>query len=141
MEKNEQELTSRTDRKKKKLSSSTKAFIIGSVVWSILFILIPLIIYLGIRDWTITLSITGKIGIGFILLGFILLGAVGTPKVTGRTAGMTIVDYTSSDDEGTSKRSKEKISFLEVLAFGEVMLLLWGVIYLIPFAFGIPFII
>lgn len=141
MKETEQELTSKSDKERKKMSSSTKAFIIGAALWSVLFIIIPLFIYLGVRDWTLTFSVTGKIGIGLVLLGFVLLGAVGTPKVTGGGTGKYIVDYTNGSDGSSPLSSKDQINFLEILAVGEVMMLLWGVIYLIPFAFGVPFMI
>lgn len=136
---NELEVSTELPERKKGISSSTKTFIIGTAIWSSFFIIIPLIIFLVVRDWTVTLSITGKIGIGFVLLGFVLLGVVGTPKVTGGVAGMTFVEYSNSEEESTSNGSEKTINFMEILSIGSVMVLLWGAIYLIPFAFGIPF--
>jgi hypothetical protein len=95
-----------------------------------------------VRDWVNTFSICGKIGIGFVALGLLLLGAVCTPKATGMPAGKVIVDYT--DDSLESSVSNEKarsINYIEILSIGRVWLFFWGLIYLIPFAFGVPFLI
>ena len=63
--------------KKEKELIDYKTFILGAAIWSIIYILIPIIIYAIVRDWTITFSLNGKIGIGFIVLGFLLLGISG----------------------------------------------------------------
>ncbi len=134
------DLSQESSKERKRISSDYKTFILGTTIWSSLFLAIPLIIFLVVKDWVITLSITGKIGIGFILLGFVLLGTVGTQRVSGMGAGMSIVDYKGGyDEEGDPIKRTKGINFLEILSFGQVMTLLWGAIYLIPFAFGIPF--
>jgi len=129
-----------SEKRKKGLSSETKTFLVGTAIWSSFFILIRLFVNIGIRDWIITFSICGKIGIGFIALGLLLLGAVGTSKATGATAGKIVVNYTSeSNGDSTSLKQKSGISLIEILSIGRVWLLFWGAIYLIPFAFGVPF--
>ena len=81
-----------------------------------------------------------KVGIGFILLSFVLLGTVGATRATGMTAGMTKVNYKGGyDEEGVPIKRVEGINYWEILSIGQVWLLLWGAIYLLPFAFGIPF--
>ena len=132
--------SSEPSKERKKISPSTKTFIYGTIIWSSIFLIIPPIIYSAVKDWIIALSITGKVGIGFIAIALILLGAVGTPRATGAGAGMVIIDYEGDSDDGsTSIRSSHGINYLEILSIGRVWLLFWGLIYLLPYAFGIPF--
>ena len=126
--------------RKKRISSNTKTFILGAIIWSSLFLVIPPFIYLGVKDWIVALSITGKVGIVFILLSFVLLGTVGTTRATGMSEGMTKVNYKGGyDEEGVPIKRVEGINYWEILSIGQVWLLLWGAFYLLPFAFGIPF--
>jgi len=78
--------------KKEKEPTDYRTFIIGAAIWSAIYILIPIIIYAIVRDWIITFSLSGKIGIGFIVLGFLLLGISGASRVptTGGTALVSI---------------------------------------------------
>jgi hypothetical protein len=128
-----------TSEVRKKISSGTKTFILGATIWTVFFVVIPIFIYLGVKDWIVALSITGKIGIGFIILGFILLGAVGTQRVTGGNTGKYIVDYRGSSPEKSSLLDDEGINYWEILSIGRVWMLLWGIIYLVPYAFDVPF--
>lgn len=92
------------------------------------------------KDWIVALSITGKVGIGFILLSFVLLGTVGSTRVSGHGVAMAKVIYKGGYDEaGVPIKRVKGINYWEILSIGQVWLLLWGAIYLLPFAFGIPF--
>ena len=125
--------------KKEKEPGAYRTFIIGFTSWSVIYILIPIIIYAIMRDWTATLSLNGKIGIGFIAIGFLLLGISGATRVpaTGGTALVNIKDI--SRPETKDAKLREKVKIWEILNMGKVLILLWGIIYVIPFAFGIPF--
>ena len=138
----EADISPESSMERKRISSNTKTFILGAIIWSSFFLVIPPFIYLGMKDWVITLSLIGKIGIGFILLSFILLGTVGTTRVSGHGVGMAKVNYKGGyDEEGVPIKRVKGINYWEILSIGQVWLLLWGAIYLLPFAFGIPFMI
>ncbi|NPD87814.1 MAG: hypothetical protein HGN29_03775 [Asgard group archaeon] len=138
------QVESSKSKEKKKISSNTRTFIVGTIIWSSIFLVIPPIVFLVEKDWIVALSISGKIGIGFIALSLILLGAVGTPRATGAQAGKLIVDYKGGwkeEEEEISMNREKSINYLEILSIGRVWMLLWGIIYLIPYAFNIPFIL
>ncbi|MCG3226513.1 MAG: hypothetical protein H7645_06305 [Candidatus Heimdallarchaeota archaeon] len=136
------DLSPESSMERKRISSNTKTFILGAIIWSSLFLVIPPFIYLGVKDWIVALSITGKVGIVFILLSFVLLGTVGTTRVSGHGVAMATVDYIGGyDEEGVPIKRVKGINYWEILSIGQVWLLLWGAIYLLPFAFGIPFIL
>ena len=126
----EADLSPESTKGRKRISSNTKTFILGAIIWLSLFLVIPPFIYLGVIDWVFTLSLTGKIGIGFVLLSFVLLGIVGTTRVSGHGVGMAKVNYKGGyDEEGVPIKRVEGINYLEILSIGQVWLLLWGAIF------------
>ncbi|MHA1551431.1 MAG: hypothetical protein ACTSUP_06310 [Candidatus Heimdallarchaeaceae archaeon] len=131
-------------RMKKHVSAIDRTFFVGLALWWTIFILIPVLIFAFQSDWTVTFSITSKIGIVFVCLSCILLSvsAKGTFKVVSRGGFVAPIDY-EDEDEGEVVIIKEKrtINFWEILLMGRVWMLLWGFIYLLPLAFGVPFII
>ncbi len=141
---NNQENTDETSTpKSKRTNASTKTFLVGLAIWSIIFILIPIIVFAIQGDWTVTFSITSKVGIVFVCLGCILLSVKGTFKVAiGRGGVIAPIDYEDEDEEDVVRfKEKRTINFWEILLMGRVWMLLWGFIYLIPLAFGVPFIV
>ena len=115
-------------------------FFIAGIVWSIVYLLIPLIVWLVTRDWIGTLSLCGKIGIGMIALSLFLLA--GRDKLGAATAGRYSPTAKSSADSRVSETEREAAReslVLQIMAPIGVWLLLWGIIFVIPFAFGVPF--
>ena len=129
------------ESKKEKEPIDYRTFLLGLGAWSVLYILIPVIIYAIIRDWTVALSLTGKIGIGLIVLGFLLLGISGASRVptTGGTALVSVKDISRPETREVKKR--DQVNIWEILNLGKVLTLFWGIIYVLPFAFGIPFLL
>ncbi|MCK4895642.1 MAG: hypothetical protein KAS47_02470 [Candidatus Heimdallarchaeota archaeon] len=139
---NQENIAETSTTKTKRNNSSNKTFLIGLSFWSIIFILIPVIIFAFQGDWIVTFSITSKVGIVFVCLGCILLSAKGTFKVVSRGGVTAPIDY-EDEDEGDVVLLKEKqtINYWEILLMGRVWMLLWGFMYLLPLAFGVPFIV
>ena len=139
---NQENITETSTKKSKRSNGRNKTFFIGLSFWSILFILIPVIIFAFQGDWIVTFSIASKVGIGFVCLGCILLSTQGTFKVVSRGGVTAPIDY-EDEDEGDVVLLKERqyINYWEILLMGRVWMLLWGLIYLIPLAFGVPFIV
>ena len=139
---NQENIAETSTSKSKRNNSSNKTFLIGLSFWSIIFILIPVIIFAFQGDWIVTFSITSKVGIVFVCLGCILLSAKGTFKVVSRGGVTAPIDY-EDEDEGDVVLLKEKqtINYWEILLMGRVWMLLWGFMYLLPLAFGVPFIV
>ena len=129
------------EQKKEKEPTDYRSFLIGVGMWSVIYILVPLIIYAIVKDWIATFSLTGKIGIGCIALGFLLLGISGATRVPiyGGKALVSVKDI--SRPETKKAQIREQVNFWEIVNMGKVMVLLWGIIYVIPFAFGVPFLI
>lgn len=127
--------------KEEKEPKDYRTFFLGTAIWSALYILIPAIIYAVVRDVTITFSLTGKIGIGMIVLGFFLLGISGATRVpvSGGTAMVSVKDI--SRPETKKAQIRGQVNFWEIINMGKVFVLFWGIIYVIPFAFGIPFLL
>ncbi len=115
-------------------------FLIVGSIWSLVYLLIPLIVWLVNKDWTATLSLCGKIGIGMIAVSLFLLA--GRDKLASATASRYVSTGKSSADdrvaESEREAARESIA-LQILAPIGVWLLFWGIIFVIPFAFGIPF--
>ncbi|MHA1346593.1 MAG: hypothetical protein ACTSVO_04170 [Candidatus Heimdallarchaeaceae archaeon] len=139
----DQEIPVETSTKKvSKILSSNKTFLIGLANWWTIFILIPIVIYAFQGDWNVALSIASKVGIGFVCLGCILLSAKGTFKVVSRGGVTAPVDYVDEDEEeSVILGEKQPVNYWEILLMGRVWMLLWGFIYILPLAFGVPFII
>ncbi len=139
---NKDNLTKTSAPNSKRDTASNKTFFIGLAAWSIIFVLIPIVIFAFQGDWIVTLSINSKIGIVFACLGCILLSAKGTFKVVSRGGVVAPVDYEDEDDdEAVILEEKYTINYWEILLMGRVWMLLWGLIYLLPLAFGVPFIV
>ncbi len=127
---------------KKKVSAINKTFIVGLALWWTIFILIPILIFAVQSDWIVTFSITSKVGIVFVCLGCILLSAKGTFKVVSRGGVTAPIDYEDEDEEeAVILKGKQTINYWEILLIGRVWMLLWGFIYIMPLAFGVPFIL
>lgn len=127
---------------KKQDSASNRTFFVGVALWWTIFALIPVLIFAVQGDWIVAFSIASKVGIVFVCLGFILLSAKGTFKVVSRGGVVAPVDYEDEDEgEVDVLERKQSINYWEILLIGRVWMLLWGFLYLIPLAFGVPFII
>ena len=115
-------------------------FLIVGVVWSVIYMIIPLIVWIISRDWTATLSLCGKIGIGMIAVSLFLLA--GRDKLASATASRYISTGKSSADDRVAESEREAAReniVLQIFAPIGVWMLFWGIIFIIPFAFGIPF--
>jgi hypothetical protein len=115
-------------------------FFIAGIVWSIVYLLIPLIVWIVTRDWTGTLSLCGKIGIGMIMLSLLLLA--GRDKLGAVTASRYVPTGKSSADARVAETKREAAReslVLQIIAPIGVWLLFWGIIFVVPFAFGVPF--
>jgi len=115
-------------------------FFIAGIVWSIVYLLIPLIVWIVTRDWTGTLSLCGKIGIGMIVLSLLLLA--GRDKLGAVTASRYVATGKSSADARVAEtkcESARESLVLQIVAPIGVWLLFWGIIFVVPFAFGVPF--
>lgn len=130
--------------KKEEKSPATRKdvayFFIAGIVWSIVYLLIPLIVWLVTRDWTGTLSLCGKIGIGMIALSLFLLA--GRDKLGAATASRYVPTGKSSADSRVAETEREAAReslVLQIIAPIGVWLLFWGIIFVVPFAFGVPF--
>ncbi|MCE7738745.1 MAG: hypothetical protein KAU62_05635 [Candidatus Heimdallarchaeota archaeon] len=130
--------------KKEEKSPATRKdvayFFIAGIVWSIVYLLIPLIVWLVTRDWTGTLSLCGKIGIGMIALSLLLLA--GRDKLGAATASRYVPTGKSSADSRVAETEREAAReslVLQIIAPIGVWLLFWGIIFVVPFAFGVPF--
>ncbi len=127
---------------RKQASAIDRTFFVGIALWWTIFTLIPVLIFAFQGDWNIAFSIASKIGIVFVCLACILLSAKGTFKVVSRGGVVAPVDYEDEDEEeAVILETKQVINYWEVLLMGRVWMLLWGFIYLIPLAFGVPFIV
>ncbi len=137
----EESVAAKKDEKTPTTKKDVFSFLIVGSIWSFFYLLIPLIVWLVIRDWTATLSLCGKIGIGMIAVSFILLG--GKDKLASATASRLIStgSRSSADDRvSESEREAARESFiLQIFAPIGIWLLFWGIIFVIPFAFGVPF--
>lgn len=115
-------------------------FFIAGIVWSLVYLLIPLIVWIVTRDWTGTLSLCGKIGIGMILFSLLLLA--GRDKLGAVTASRYVPTGKSSADARVAETQREAAReslVLHIIAPIGVWLLFWGIIFVVPFAFGVPF--
>lgn len=116
-------------------------FFIAGIVWSIVYLLIPLIVWIVTRDWTGTLSLCGKIGIGMIALSLFILA--GRDKLASATASRYVsTGKRSSADTRVAESEREAAReslVLQIIAPIGVWLLFWGIIFVVPFAFGVPF--
>lgn len=134
---------SKTEIDTSRSKRDTINFFLSGLVWSVLYLLIQLIVWLVKKDFTVSLSLCGKIGIGMIAFSLIILG--GKDKLAAATASRYVATGSKSshdDSVATAEREASKESFLLiVIAPIGVWMLLWGLIFLIPYAFGIPFII
>ncbi len=116
-------------------------FFIAGSVWSIIYLLIPLIVWIVNRDWTSTLSLCGKIGIGMIAVSLFFLA--GRDKLAAASASRYVsTGKSSSADirvaESEREAARENL-VLQIVAPIGVWMLFWGIIFVVPFAFGIPF--
>ena len=134
-------ITSQEEDKPKATKKDVYSFLLVGVIWSVFYLLIPLIVWLFNRDWIVTLSLCGKIGIGLIAVSLFLLA--GRDKLVSATATRYVPTGRSSADERVLESEREAAReslVLRIFAPIGVWMLLWGLIFVIPFAFGIPFI-
>jgi len=96
--------------------------------------LIPIFIWLGTNDWIFTLSTCTKIGAALIVVGLILLSS-GVRNLTGTPTRMGAYLY-------SPKAMRKLITHASsAISYAKIWITLWGLIYLLPLAFGIPFLL
>ena len=115
-------------------SASGKEFLISAIIWFIIFMLIPIFIWLGIKDWIIVLSTCTKIGAALIILGLTLL-SFGVRNLTGTPTRMGAYLYSPKE----MRKLVRQVS--SVVSYAKIWITFWGLIYLLPLAFGIPFLL
>lgn len=115
---------------------SGKEFYSSGIIWSVIFILIPVFIWLGTKDWIVTLSFCTKIGVALLVFGLILLSC-GVGNLTGSAAkwgGGHVRNKKGIQDVVTGQ-------IFSAVSFAKIWITLFGLVYLLPLLFGIPFIL
>ena len=135
----EDSLSTKKEEKTPTIRKDVFSFLFVGLLWSLVYLLIPLITWLINRDWTATLSLCGKIGIGLIGISLFLLG--GRDKLAAASHSRYIPTGKSTADarvaESEREAARESIALRLIAPIG-VWMLLWGIIFVIPFAFGVP---
>ena len=111
---------------------STKDFLSSGIIWAVIFILLPVFIWLGTNNWVVTLSTCAKIGAALFVIGLALL-TCNIDNLTG-AGGLHIRNKKAIRDFVTRQ-------VFSAVSFAKVWITLWGLIYLLPLLFGIPFIL